>query len=149
MIFSVCCGLAGAADNPFAGNWKIDASKSSWTNGKFPKNMSLEITMSFHGDELTYHGVNNTNKEKLIINDYKVKMDWKPYPLTINTGRFDRVAVRMIAENEMEVIELKDEDVLVSAIYQLLPGGKRFARRGIAKSVNGTSLEYEEFFDKQ
>jgi hypothetical protein len=49
----------------------------------------------------------------------------------------------------MEILEMKDGDVIVGAIYELMPGGKRFVRRGIAKSADGQSHEYEEFFDKQ
>jgi hypothetical protein len=49
----------------------------------------------------------------------------------------------------MEVIEMKDANVIVHAIYDLMPGGKRFARRGMAISVDGSSHEYEEFFDRQ
>ena len=151
MILSVALGsMAMAADNPFTGKWKIDAPKSSWSDGKFPKNMSLEINMSFKGDELTYHSINDTNKEKQpSLVDYTAKMDWKPFDLAGTTGRYNKVAVRMLGKNEIEVLELKDEDVIVGAIYELLPGGKRFVRRGIAKGVDGKSHEYEEFFDKR
>ena len=51
-MFLVFGSLAMAADNPFTGKWKIDAPKSSWSDGKFPKNMSLEINMTFKGDDL-------------------------------------------------------------------------------------------------
>jgi len=146
----VASGFASAADNPFTGKWKIDAPKSDWSDGKFPKNMSLEINMTFKGDEVTYHSINDTNKEKQpSLVDYTAKMDWKPYALAGSTARYNKVAVRILGKNQMEVLELKDDDVVVGAIYDLLPGGKRFARRGIAKGVDGKSHEYEEFFDKQ
>lgn len=145
LVFSA---TAHAAD-PFTGKWKIDAPKSSWSNGQFPKNMSLEINLEFTGDELKYHSINNTNKEKKpALVDYTAKLDWKPYPLT-GGGRYNQVAARRVGKNELEIMELKDGDVIVGAIYELLPGGKRFVRRGIAKSPDGSSHEYEEFFDKQ
>jgi hypothetical protein len=46
-------------------------------------------------------------------------------------------------------MELKDGDMIVGAIYEILPGGKRFVPRGIAKSPDGSSHKFEEFFDKQ
>src|ERR1700681_687854 len=96
--------LAAAADNPFTGKWKIDAPKSSWSDGKFPHNMSLEINMTFKGDEVTYHSINDTNKEKQpSLVDYTAKMDWKPYPLTGSSARYNKVAVRMLNKNQMEV----------------------------------------------
>ena len=150
MLCLALCSLANAADNPFTGKWKIDAPKSSWSDGKFPKNMSLEINMSFKGDEVIYHSINDTNKSKApSLVDYTAKMDWQPHELAGTSGRYNKVAVRMLGKNEMEVLELKDADVVVGAIYELLPGGKRFVRRGIGKGVDGNSHEYEEFFDKQ
>ena len=137
-----------AAEDPFTGKWKIDASKSSFSDGSFPKNMSIVIDLYFSTDELLYHSVNDTNKEKPSGLDYTAKLDWKPYPLE-NNPRFNQVAVRRLNEREFEVLEMRDGDVLVGAVYELLPGGKRFVRRGIAKSPDGRSREYEEFFDKQ
>lgn len=148
-LFLLASGWTLAANNPFNGSWKIDSSKSSWTNGKFPKNMSIVITLSITGDELKYHSINDTNKQKQPnYADYTAQMDWMPHPFP-NSARFNQVAVRPIGKNEMEVLEMKDGDVLVSAIYELMPGGKRFARRGIAKGADGKSYEYEEFFDKE
>jgi hypothetical protein len=91
--------------------------------------------------------VNDTNKEKPAGLDYTAKLDWKPDPL--ENPRFNQVAVRRLNEREFEVLEMKDGDVLVSGIYELVPGGKRFVRRGVAKTPEGRSREYEEFFDKQ
>ena len=148
-LFLLAGGLMLAADNPFNGSWKIDAPKSSWTNGKFPKNMSIVITLSITGDELKYHSINDTNKQKQPnYADYTAKMDWQPHPFP-NSARFNQVAVRPLGKDEMEILEMKDGDVLVSAIYKLMPGGKRFVRRGIAKGADGKSDEYEEFFDKE
>jgi hypothetical protein len=138
---------AVAAEDPFTGKWKIDASKSSFSDGTFPKNMSIAIDLNFTPDELRYHSVNDTNKEKPTGLDYTAKLDWKPYPL--ENPRFNQVAVRRLNEREFEVLEMKDGDVLVSGIYELVPGGKRFVRRGVAKTPEGRSREYEEFFDKQ
>ena len=141
-------GIALAGDDPFTGKWRIDASKSSFSDGTFPKNMSITIDLNFSTDELRYHSVNDTNQEKPTGIDYKARLDWKPYPLEKNP-RFNQVAVRRLNDREFEVLEMRDGDVLVSAIYELLPGGRRFVRRGVAKTAEGRSREYEEFFDKQ
>jgi hypothetical protein len=143
----VAVASARAAD-PFNGKWKIDAPKSSWSNNQFPKGMSLEIDLEFNSDELKYHSLNDTNKDKPATVDYVAKLDWKPFPLA-GSARYNQVAARRLSKSQVEIIELKDGDVIVGAIYELLPGGKRFVRRGIAKSPDGSSHEYEEFFDKQ
>lgn len=143
------CGIAAGADDPLNGTWKIDASKSSWSDGKFPKNMSLTIQLTVEGDEMVYHSVNDTQKNKQpSLVDYTAKMDGKEYPLA-GPSRYNMVSVRRLSQNQLEILELKDGDVIVGAIWELFPGGKRFVRRGIAKGVDGRSHEYEEFFDKQ
>ena len=82
--FFVFMVLSRAADNPFTGKWKIDASKSSFSDGTFPKNMSIVIDLNFSTDELKYHSVNDTNTTKPTGTDYTAKLDWKPYPLANN-----------------------------------------------------------------
>jgi len=145
----VLCGASGfAADDPLTGTWKIDAPKSNFTNGKFPKNMSITIQLTVKGDQLVYHSVNDTNKDKPTGADYTATMNGKPAPLK-GSDRFDTVSVRRLSKNQLEILESKDGDVIVGAWWELLPGGKRFVRRGIAKGADGKSYEYEEFFDRQ
>lgn len=143
------CGPAAAAGNPFAGTWRIDDSKSSWSNGKFPKNMSLAIVLSFSGDTIKYHSVNDTAKGKPpAMLDYTAQMDGKPYPIE-HSARFNQVSARRLPNNQMEILEMKDGDVIVGAIWEVSADGKRMVRRGIAKAADGRSHEYEEFFNKQ
>lgn len=137
-----------AAEDPLNGTWKIDASKSEFSNGKFPKTMSITITLTVKGDQMIYHSVNDTNKDKPTGSDYTATMDGKPVPLK-GSDRFNTVSVRRIGRNQLEILESKDGDVIVGAYWELLPGGKRFVRRGIARGADGKSYEYEEFFDKQ
>jgi hypothetical protein len=145
----VLCGTLGfAADNPLTGTWKIDAPKSSFSNGKFPKNMSITIKVTIQGDQLIYHSVNDTNKDKPSGIDYTATLDGKPCPAT-GSDRYNTISVRRLGKNQLEILESKDGDVIVGAIWELFPGGKRFVRRGIAKGADGKSFEYEEFFDKQ
>jgi hypothetical protein len=143
-----CCGIGFGADDPLNGTWKIDASKSSFSNGKFPKNMSISIQVTIRGEQIIYHSVNDTNKSRPTGVDYTATMDAKAYPAT-GADRYDRVSVRRLGKNQLEILESKDGDVIVGAIWELLPGGKRFVRRGIAKGADGKSFEYEEYFDKQ
>ena len=146
--FFICCAISLAADDPLNGTWKIDAPKSNFSNGKFPKNMSITITLKVDGDQLIYHSVNDTNKDKPSGVNYTVSMDGKPAPAA-GSATFNAVSVRRLAKNQLEILESKDGDVMVGAYWELLPGGKRFVRRGIAKGADGKSFEYEEFFDKQ
>ena len=46
----LCCASLLGADDPFSGTWKIDPPKSSFSNGKFPKNMSITIQATIQGE---------------------------------------------------------------------------------------------------
>ena len=142
------CAIGLAADDPFNGTWKIDASKSSFSNGKFPKNMSITIQVAIQGDQMIYHSVNDTDKNKPTGIDYTATMDAKANPAT-GSDRYNTVSVRRLGKSQIEILESRNGDVIVGAIWELFPGGKRCVRRGIAKGADGRSYEYEEYFDKQ
>ena len=142
------CAIGLASDDPLTGTWRIDAPKSSFSNGKFPKNMSITIKITIQGDQMTYHSVNDTNKDKPTGIDYTTAMDGKPSPAT-GSASYNMVSVRRLSKNQLEILESKDGDVIVGAIWELFPGGKRFVRRGVARDADGHSFAYEEFFDKQ
>jgi hypothetical protein len=115
--------MALAADDPLNGTWKIDASKSSFSNGKFPKNMSITIQLKVNGGRLVYHSVNDTNKEKPTGVDYTVTLDGKPSPAT-GSATFNTASVRRLSKNQLEILESRDGDVMVGAYWELLPGGR-------------------------
>ena len=53
-----------AASDPFDGSWKINDAKSSWSDGKFPPNMSLAIDLKIDGNTMKYHSINDTRKDQ-------------------------------------------------------------------------------------
>ena len=97
---------------------------------------------------MVYHSVNDTDKQKPTGIDYTVMMDGKPAG-AVGSDRYNMVSVRRLSKNQLEILESKDGDVIVGAIWELYSSGKRFVRRGIAKGPDGKSWEYEEFFNKQ
>jgi hypothetical protein len=149
VLFASISSAAMAADNPLDGKWKINDAKSNWSNGKFPPNMSLTIDLKVEGNVLKYYSVNDTMKDKPgMVSHFDVPMDGKPHPFP-DSGRFNMVQVRSIGPNQYEVLEMKDQDVIVGAWWWVSADGKHLVRRGIGRAADGVSKEYEEFFDKQ
>ena len=64
-------------------------------------------------------------------------------------ARFNQISVKKIAANELEILEMKDGDVLVASYWAFDRNGKGFVRRGVGKDADGKSHEYEEFYTKQ
>ena len=142
----VCSALASPvmAATDYSGIYNSDAPKSSWSNGEFPKNFSLMIQVKFDGDKLVYHSVNAHSPAANL--DYTAPMDGTVVPMTGN-ARFNQIRVKKIAANELEILEMKDGDVLVAAYWVF--DAKGFVRRGVGKGADGKSHEYEEFYAKQ
>jgi hypothetical protein len=142
----VCSALAAPAmaATDYSGIYNSDAPKSSWSNGEFPKNFSLMIQVKFEGDKLVYHSVNAHSPAANL--DYTVPMDGSVVPMAGN-ARFNQIRVKKTAPNELEILEMKDGDVLVAAYWRF--DAKGFVRRGVGKGADGKSHEYEEFYTKQ
>ena len=153
-VASLCIPLvldisAHAASDPLDGTWKINDAKSSWSDGKFPHAMSLMLQVHIEGNTIKYHSVNDTAKDKpAAIANFEAAMDGKPHPFN-ESARFDQVEVRRTGPLGLEILEMKGEDVIVGAWWWVSADGKQLIRRGIGKAADGSSHEYEEYFDKQ
>jgi len=147
-VLAICVMAAPTlAATDFSGTYHSVAEKSSTSNGgPLPKNFNLTISVTFTGDKIVYHSVNaNAPAANL---DYTAPLDGSVIPMTGN-ARFNQVAVKRIAPNQLEILEMKDGDVLVGAYWIFDRDGKGFVRRGIAKGADGKSHEYEEFYVRQ
>jgi hypothetical protein len=146
IAFGVFLLPAGAlAQAQFDGSYHSVDSKSSWSNGKFPKDFDGTITVHFKDGKLIYHSINvHTPSAGL---DYTAPLDGTVVPM-LNNQRFNQVAVKRIAPNELEILEMKDGDVVVGAYWIFAHDHKSFVRRGIAKDEDGKSHEYDETFAK-
>src|SRR5580704_5809795 len=101
------------AADPLDGTWKINDAKSSWSDGKFPPNMSLTIDVKIEGDVMKYHSVNDTAKDKPgAVADFEATMDGKPHPFN-DSARFNQVQIRHIGPGQLELLEMKNGDVIV------------------------------------
>ena len=147
-VLAVWASMLGAAvaQAQFDGSYHSVDSKSSWSNGKFPKDFDATITVQFKGGKLIYHSINVHNPSAGF--DYVAPLDGTVAPV-LNNKRFNQVAVKKIAPNQLEILEMKDGDVLVGAYWTFARDGKSFVRRGIAKDEDGKSHEYDETFARQ
>jgi hypothetical protein len=126
-----------------SGSYHSVASKSSWSNGKFPANFSLTINVEFKDNKLIYHSVNDHAPQANL--DYTAPLDGTVMPM-LNNKRFNQVSVKKIGPGQLEILEMKDGDVLVGSYWDFSADGKTFVRRGIGKGADGKSHEFEEFY---
>ncbi len=153
LLFTLPALAAPPADS-LSGTWKLDATASSWSNGQSPKNVELTINVEIlsesapMGETFKYHFANVTNKAHPIEATFTVPMDGKPHTIADNQ-RFNQISIRRIGSGQLEVLEMKDGDVILGAWWSLSSDGKQMIRRGVARTPDGHAHGYEEIFDRQ
>ena len=65
----------------------------------------------------------------------------------LHNARFNQVSVKKIGPGQLEILEMKDGDVLVGSNWDFSADGKTFVRRGIGKDADGKSHEFEEIYE--
>ena len=148
VLLAALVAAAGSAQAQarFDGSYHSVDSKSSWSNGKFPKDFDGTITVRFEKGKLIYHSINVHNPSAGL--DYTAPLDGSVVPM-LNNARFNQVAVKRIGSHELEILEMKDGDVLVGAYWIFAHDAKSFVRRGIAKGDDGKPYEYDETFARK
>ncbi len=136
-----------AAKSPHDGVWHSNKAKSYWSDGKFPKDFSLTLYMKWESNKLTYHAVNDTDKDKLYINDFTATLDDQIGPLPGN-ARFNEIRIKPLGPDTLQVLEQKDGDVVVGQYWQFSKDGKSLVRWGVGKAPDGKSKAFYEWFDR-
>ncbi len=146
--------FAAPAADPLSGTWKLVSAASSWSNGQAPKNVNLTITVRITADPVTagelfeYRFANMTNAAHPVAATLTAPMDGKPHAIADNQ-RFNQISIRRIGPGQLEVLEMKDGDVILGAWWSLSPDGKQMIRRGVARTPDNHAHGYEEIFDRE
>ena len=138
--------LPAVAAEDHSGSYHSVESKSSWSDGKFPKGFSLTITVQFKDNQIVYHSANDTDKGKVVGLNFTASLDGTPSAVA-NQARYNQVSVKKLGPNDLEILEMKDGDVIVGSFWTFLPDG--FVRRGVGKDPSGISKAFEEYFARK
>ena len=147
LILSAAQALAAS---PHDGAWTIDPARSFWSNqtGTLPANFKLTVNFKFGDNKLTYHSVNTTQPAKPYISDHETTLDGAITPFA-NQERFNQVSVKQTDADNLQILKMKDGDVIAGEFWSFSPDGKTAIRRGVGKSPEGKSHAYQEFFVHQ
>jgi hypothetical protein len=111
--------LAFAADNPFAGSWKLDPSKSVLTD-----QMRLEVA-----------GPNSYTFYLSATNPETIPTDGADHPGIFGTT----LAVTVLGPNQWKVVRKKNGAMLISAIWDLSPDGSTLTDNFTGYRADGTT----------
>jgi hypothetical protein len=146
LLFTAAQALAAS---PHDGAWTLDPARSFWSNtGKLPTNFKLTVNFSFGDNKLTYHSANTSNPDKPYISDHVTTLDGTP-TVFANQERFNQVSVTQTDPDDLQILKMKDGDVIAGEFWSFSADGKTAVRRGVGKSPEGKSHAYQEFFVHQ
>lgn len=141
---SLFAGPALAAQ-PYEGAWEaVHANVPGITTGA---DFKLTVWMRVEGDKLHYHSENTTKPETPYISDHISTLDGKTAPFP-NQVRFNEVQTLQTEPDELQILKMKDGDVIAGEFWSIAPDGKTAVRRGVGKSPEGKSRAYQEHFAK-
>jgi hypothetical protein len=131
------------AANPHDGDWTAVVSKEP--GNTIEPGFKLTINFKFGDNRLVYHSVNTTQPDKPYISDHETTLDGKVFPFP-NQVRFNQVSVTQTSPNELQILKMKDGDVIAGEFWSFSADGKTAVRRGVAKTPEGKSHAYQEHF---
>jgi hypothetical protein len=106
------------------------------------------VELKFDDNKLVYHSVNNTDPAKPYISDHVTTLDGTITDFA-SQERFNQVSVKQTDPDNLQVLKMKDGDVIAGEFWTFSPDGKTAIRRGVGKAPDGKSHAYQEFFVHQ
>jgi hypothetical protein len=145
LAFGLALTAAPALAHPIDGAWKEQHNDTPGITT--PANFKLTIWMKVEGDTLHYHSENTTQADKPYISDHVSKLDGTvaPFPDQV---RFNQISTLLTEPRELQVLKMKDGDVIAGEFWTFSADGKAAVRRGIGKNAEGKSRAYQEHFVK-
>lgn len=130
------------------GDWVSVHEGSFWSDGKLPHDFKLTVSLKFGPNHLEYHSVNTTQPDKPYVSDHVTTLDGTVAPFP-NQVRFNQVSVLQTGPDDIQILKMKDGDVIAGEFWTFSPDGKTAIRRGVGKSPEGVSKAYQEHFVKR
>jgi hypothetical protein len=144
VVSTLVCAAALWAADPFAGIWKLNTTKSTYKQGKAPKEQT--VTIADAGDELVTK-VDVVNAGKSI--SYKYRVPAKGGDGTAEAPDFDTVRAKRLGERERQMLYLKGQKEVRSVHARLSPDAKTMTVDVKGVDALGQPVEGTVLFEKQ
>jgi hypothetical protein len=150
IVFILAIATAAiAADDPWAGTWKLNPAKSKAPGGRLPHPSSTNV-IEIQGETMHMIVDQTYATGKLEHVEYTAKLDGKEYPVKVSPpspGPYT-ISLKLINPRTREFVEnigkrtIKGQDVLSE-------DGKSFSRIVNSKDAEGHDTSILQFFEKQ
>jgi hypothetical protein len=147
-VFAISILAVGlfAAENPFAGTWKVNGAKSKLTGSGIGASGGVRI----ESDGKSYKASVDTTDEKgqPLKFDYEVTLDGKPSKVTGSTG-MDELSLKRVNDHTIDGTAKKGGKVVYTDKRTVSPDGKTYTISRNGASPDGKKYHATIVFDKQ
>jgi hypothetical protein len=146
--FTICILVAGlyAAENPFAGTWKLNAAKSKLAGSGIGPSGGVRV----ESDGTTYKASVDTTDEKgqPVKFDYETTLDGKPSRVT-GSATIDELSLKRVNDHTIDATGKKDGKVIYTDKRTVSKDGKTYTISRTGTSPDGKAIHATIVFDKQ
>jgi len=137
--------VSRAADNPFVGTWKLNLTKSYYTQ-RVPKTETWKIEAQENGQKDIFDGVDAYGKAYHVV--ASPKYDGRDYPVTGNPA-LDTVSLKKIDAKTIESLTKKGGKEVERGRIVLSRDGKTITSTDKGKDSSGKDYTNITVYDKQ
>ena len=147
-VFTICIIAVSlfAAENPFAGTWKLNAAKSKLAGSGIGPSGGVRV----ESDGTTYKASVDTTDEKgqPVKYDYEATLDGKPSKVT-GSAAIDELSLKRVNDHTIDVTGKKDGKVVYTDKRIVSKDGKTYTISRTGTSPDGNKFHATIVFDKQ
>lgn len=152
LVLWVVLPIASFADEASqTGTWRVDETRTWWSDGSPPKGFSLALTLQFSGSTFVYRSVNDTDKSKPPQEfKFATTLDGAVQALPDrNAGDFDQISFEKVEARHYRMLRWLKGELVAVQFWTFGAEGKELVRRGATKTASGAWHAYEEWFVRQ
>ena len=146
--FAICLLAVGlfAAENPFAGTWKLNAAKSKLAGSGIGPSGGVRV----ESDGATYKASVDTTDEKgqPVKYDYEATLDGKPSKVT-GSAAINELSLKRANAHTIDATGKKDGKLVYTDKRTVSPDGKTYTISRTGTSPDGKKNHSTIVFDKQ
>jgi hypothetical protein len=146
--FTICITAVGlfAAENPFAGTWKLNAAKSKLAGSGIGASGGVRV----ESDGKIFKASVDTTDEKgqPVKFDYEATLDGKPSKVT-GSATIDELSLKRVNDHTIDATGKKDGKVVYTDKRTVSQDGKTYTISRTGTSPDGNAIHATIVFDKQ
>lgn len=143
---TIAISAATAYANEHSGTWKLNPSKSKYSPGPGPKNLTETIALDQDSYKLQANGTTADGKTMHI--EFDAKFDGKDYPM-IGVPWADMVSVKWIDAHTPQMIQKKDGQITITITCMVSADRKTRTCTLKGRNEQGRSVNDLVVFDKE